>query len=58
MGVTDWLSQEVGLNVVLANPMSRIKINAHSKTKLSLEESLAYTSAIGLALRNFEEVGS
>mgnify|MGYP001589564663 CR=1 FL=1 len=55
-GIADWLNQEVGLNVVLANPISRIHINPHSKVKLSLEESLPYTSAIGLALRNFEEI--
>lgn len=55
-GVTDWLSQEVGLNVVLANPISKVIISPLSKIKLSIEESLPYTSAIGLALRNFEEV--
>ncbi|MDP3800289.1 MAG: type IV pilus assembly protein PilM [bacterium] len=55
-GIADWLNQEVGLSVVLANPISRININPHSKIKLSLEESLPYTSAIGLALRNFEEI--
>lgn len=54
-GITDWLNQEIGLSVSLANPLSKIKVRPHSKTKLSLEESLPYTTAIGLALRNFEE---
>ncbi len=57
-GLTDWLSQETGLAVVLANPLSRIKINPQAEVKMSLEESLPYVSAIGLALRNFEELES
>lgn len=55
-GLTDWLSQELGLTVVLGNPLAKIKKDPYSKHKLSLEESLAYASAVGLALRNFEEI--
>lgn len=57
-GLTDWLSQELSLPVVTGNPLARVKINASGQVKMSLEESLPYTSAIGLALRNFDEINN
>lgn len=54
-GLVDWLSQELKLPVVLGDSLKRVK-SPHSKKNMALEESLAYTTAIGLALRSFEEL--
>ncbi len=55
-GLVDWLSQELSLPVILGNPLKRIKIFPSNKSKLSLEESLGYTTALGLAMRSLEEI--
>lgn len=55
-GLTDWLSQELGLAVMVGNPIKRLKPALGHKLKMSLEDSLSYTSAIGLALRPYEEL--
>lgn len=52
-GIKDWLSQELGLEVVLGNSLSNIRDSGDSKIRMSREDSLTYTTAIGLALRNF-----
>ncbi len=50
-GIKDWFSQELGIEVILGNSLSSISDN--SKIRMSREDSLAFTTAIGLALRNF-----
>lgn len=52
-GIKDWFSQELGFEVVLGNSLNNIQQDGDSKIKMSREDSLAYTTAIGLALRNF-----
>ena len=55
-GLTDWLSQELRLGVVLGSLGKRLKMNPMSPAKITLEESLPYAAAVGLALRNFDEI--
>ena len=55
-GLGDWLSQEISLPVLTGNPLSKIKNSHSAKIKMSLEDSLSYATAIGLALRSFEEL--
>ncbi len=54
-GLTDWLSSELGLAVILGNPIKGLKAAPGFKLKMSLEDSLSYASAIGLALRPSQE---
>lgn len=54
-GLVDWLAQELSLPVVLGDSLIRVK-GLQAKRKMSLEDSLVYTAAIGLALRCFEEL--
>mgnify|MGYP001589627036 FL=1 len=55
-GLGDWLSQELRLGVVLGSLGKRLKMNPMSPAKITLEESLPYATAAGLALRNFDEL--
>lgn len=55
-GLADWLGQEIGIGVITANPLVKIKFDSGSNNPMSLEESLSYTTAVGLALRTFEEM--
>ncbi len=55
-GIKDWISQELGLPVIFGNPLGKIKESRDSKTRMSLEDSLAYSTAVGLAMRNFIEM--
>jgi len=53
-GLKDWLSREFGMEVILGNSLINIRNSSkNSKIRMSREDSLAYTTAIGLALRNF-----
>ncbi|MEK7209358.1 MAG: type IV pilus assembly protein PilM [Patescibacteria group bacterium] len=55
-GLADWLRQEVGVPTILGNPLIRIRSNDFAGARMSVEDSLSYTTAIGLAIRNFEEI--
>lgn len=55
-GLSDWLSQELRLGVVLGSLGKRLKSNPMHAAKITLEESLPYATAVGLALRNFDEL--
>jgi len=58
-GLTDFLSLELGIPIEIGNPW--INVLANSKkgaSKLSIEESLKYTTAIGLALRGIKDKNS
>lgn len=55
-GLTGWLSQELGLAVVLANSFGRINTPNATFFKASPQNNLVYTTALGLAMRNFEEL--
>lgn len=52
-GIKDWFSEELGIEVVLGDSLNNIQQDGDLKVKMSREDSLAYTTAIGLALRNF-----
>lgn len=55
-GLTNWLSQELGLAVVLANAFKRINVTNPAFLTTPPRNVLAYTTALGLAMRNFEEL--
>jgi len=56
-GLTDFLSRELKIPVELGNPWINILPESFKETpKLSLEESLGYTTALGLALRGIKEI--
>lgn len=53
-GFADWLSQQLGLVVMPANPLRSWSINSrNSESAMSWEESLSYATALGSALRSF-----
>lgn len=55
-GLTNFLSQEIGLPVEIGNPWVNVLINSLKKdSELFPKESLGYTTAIGLALRAYKE---
>lgn len=54
-GLNDWLSKEFAMEVFLADSLKNLRVSDSPKTKMTFEDSLTYTTAIGLALRNFEE---
>jgi type IV pilus assembly protein PilM len=55
-GLTALLSQQLGLRVEFGNPWINIPLNNKKETlKLSVEESLKYTTALGLARRGLRE---
>ena len=49
-GLKEYLSQRLKLEVEIAHPLSNIQ-----DSPISLQESLGYSTAIGLALRGFQE---
>lgn len=54
-GLPEFLSLETNLSVELGNPLINILPEKKEFPNLSFEESLRYTTALGLALRNFRE---
>ncbi|MBI4120348.1 MAG: pilus assembly protein PilM, partial [Parcubacteria group bacterium] len=53
-GLSDWLSQQLGLVVMPANPLKSWNISGRgTESTMSWEESLSYVTAIGSTLRNF-----
>ncbi|MDO8435792.1 MAG: type IV pilus assembly protein PilM [bacterium] len=55
-GLPDFLSSELGLPVELGNPLINIlPEDKKAISSLSFEASLSYATALGLALRNFQE---
>ncbi len=56
-GFCDYLSSQLKIPVEIGNPLINIALKPSSKiSKLSLEESLSYTTAFGLALRAVKEL--
>ncbi len=53
-GLTDYLKSTIGVAVGLANPWENINSLEHYLPELSRENSLSYTSALGLALGDFK----
>ena len=52
-GLSDWLSQQLGLVVMPANPLKSWNISGRgAESTMSWEESLSYATAIGSALRS------
>jgi type IV pilus assembly protein PilM len=54
-GLSDFLSCQLKFPVQLGNPWVNILPEGKKETKLSFEESLKYTTALGLALRAIKE---
>jgi len=55
-GLTDFLSSEIRLPAEIANPLVNISANSPKyKFQLSPDQSLSYVTALGLALRGFQE---
>lgn len=52
-GIKDWFSRELGMEVILGDSLRNIDQEGDSKIKMSREDSLMYTTAIGLSLRSF-----
>ncbi len=52
-GLAEWLAQELKLEVVLGNPW--VNVLKYAPANLPTNESLSYTTAIGLALRGLRE---
>jgi len=53
IGLPEFLSEQLGLLVEIANPL----VNLKGETKMTKDQALEYTTAIGLALRAIKENG-
>lgn len=54
-GLTDFLFEELRIPVELGNPWVNINLSLQEKPPLPQEESVKYTTALGLALRGIKE---